>query len=130
MQGLGVTSIKKEPMHAAVVASLLQSPFLSVFTLFIYLGVRFLCEVHFAVKRLVALTFRFFNSLSKIIPEELLEWWIRLYVNCIYMSYSFAILKKENTKNICKLCNIEKRKYKKHLHYHFLYGIRAPVLRS
>ncbi|KAJ6881073.1 hypothetical protein NC651_027804 [Populus alba x Populus x berolinensis] len=28
MQGLGVTSIKKEPMHAAVVASLLQSPFL------------------------------------------------------------------------------------------------------
>ncbi|KAJ6887664.1 hypothetical protein NC652_028813 [Populus alba x Populus x berolinensis] len=28
MQGLGVTSIKKEPMHAAVVAYLLQSPFL------------------------------------------------------------------------------------------------------
>lgn len=69
MQGLGVTSIKKEPMHAAVVAYLLQSPFLSVFTLFIYLGVRFLCEVQFAVKRLVALTFRFFNSLSKLILE-------------------------------------------------------------
>jgi len=28
MQGLGVTSIKKEPMHAAVVTSLLHHPFL------------------------------------------------------------------------------------------------------
>ena len=34
MQGLGVTSIKKEPMHAAVVTTLLQSPFLSVFKLY------------------------------------------------------------------------------------------------
>jgi hypothetical protein len=36
MQGLGVTSIKKEPMHAAVVTSLLHHPFL-VYSLYLFI---------------------------------------------------------------------------------------------